>query len=72
MITEHFWYDTDREQLKYWGKNLSQCHPAHDKSHIKCLGKNPQFHCQKPGTNHHSRHGLKMLLVQTSLMHQRG
>jgi hypothetical protein len=33
MLTEHWWEDEDRGQLKEWEKNLSYCHPVYHKSH---------------------------------------
>jgi len=34
MSMEQWWNDTDRGNLKYWERNLSQCHFAHHKSHM--------------------------------------
>ena len=31
---EQWWNDTDRGKLKYWEKNLSQCHSVHHKSQL--------------------------------------
>jgi hypothetical protein len=33
-VMEHWWNEIDREKLKYSGKNLSQCHFVHHKSHM--------------------------------------
>ena len=33
MNMEGWCNDTDRGELKYWERNLSQCHFVHDKSH---------------------------------------
>jgi hypothetical protein len=32
-VMEHRWNEVDRGKLKYSGKNLSQCHFFHHKSH---------------------------------------
>jgi hypothetical protein len=37
MIMELCWNDTDREKLKYWEKNLYQCHFVHN-SHTQGRG----------------------------------
>jgi hypothetical protein len=34
LVMEHRWNETDREKPKYSGKNLSQCHFVHHKSHV--------------------------------------
>jgi hypothetical protein len=34
QVVEHRWNDIDREQPKYSGKKLSQCHFVHHKSHV--------------------------------------
>jgi hypothetical protein len=34
LVMERRWNDTDRGKPKYWGKNLSQCHFVHHKSHM--------------------------------------
>jgi hypothetical protein len=34
QVTEHRWNEIDRGKPKYMGKNLSQCHFVHQKSHI--------------------------------------
>jgi hypothetical protein len=31
MSMEHWWNDSDRGKLKYWGKKLSHCHFVHQK-----------------------------------------
>ena len=31
---EHWWDEIDRGKLKYWGKNLSQCHCVHHKYQV--------------------------------------
>jgi hypothetical protein len=33
-VMEHRWNETGREKPKYSGKNLSQCHFVHHKSHM--------------------------------------
>jgi hypothetical protein len=33
-LMEHQWNETDRGKQKYSGKNLSQCHFVHHKSHM--------------------------------------
>jgi hypothetical protein len=33
LVMEHRWNETDRGKPKYSGKNLSQCHFFHHKSH---------------------------------------
>ena len=34
MGMEQWWNDTDRGKLKYWERNLTQCHFVRYKSHI--------------------------------------
>jgi hypothetical protein len=34
LVMEHRWNETDRGKPKYSGKNLSQCHFVHNKSHM--------------------------------------
>jgi hypothetical protein len=34
LVMEHQWNDIDREKPNYSGKNLSQCHFVHHKSHM--------------------------------------
>jgi hypothetical protein len=34
QVMEHRWKETDRGKPKYSGKNLSQCHFVHHKSHM--------------------------------------
>jgi hypothetical protein len=34
ILMEHRWNEIDREKPKYSGKNLSQCHFVHHKSHM--------------------------------------
>jgi hypothetical protein len=34
QVMEHRWNETDRGNPKYSGKNLSQCHSVHHKSHV--------------------------------------
>ena len=34
QLTEHRWNETDTGKPKYSGKNLSQCHFFHHKSHM--------------------------------------
>jgi hypothetical protein len=34
QVMEHWWNQIDREKPKYSGKNLSQCHFVHHKSHM--------------------------------------
>jgi hypothetical protein len=31
---EHWWNVTDRGNPKYWERNLSQCHKAHDMHYV--------------------------------------
>jgi hypothetical protein len=39
---EHWWNGTDRGKLKYWNKNLSQCHFIHYKSYTDLSGNEPR------------------------------
>jgi hypothetical protein len=34
LVMEHQWNEIDRENPKYSGKKLSQCHFVHQKSHM--------------------------------------
>jgi hypothetical protein len=34
LVMEHQWNENDRGKPKYSGKNLSQCHFVHHKSHM--------------------------------------
>jgi hypothetical protein len=34
LVMEHRWNETDRGKLKYWERNLSQCHFVHHKFHM--------------------------------------
>jgi len=38
----HWWKNTDRGKMKYFGRNLSQCYYAHHKSHIYWPGIEPK------------------------------
>jgi len=38
MGMEHWWNGTDRGKLKYWDRNLSQCHRVHHKCHTDWPG----------------------------------
>jgi hypothetical protein len=40
-VKEHRWNEIDREKPKYSGKNLSQCHFFHHKSHKDLSGIEP-------------------------------
>jgi hypothetical protein len=41
MSLKHWWNGTDREELKYSERNLSQCHFVHHKSHVERFGLEP-------------------------------
>jgi len=38
MSMEHRWNNNEKGKMKYLGKNLSQHHSVHHKSHTDCLG----------------------------------
>jgi hypothetical protein len=38
LVMEHRWKEIDRGKPKYSGKNLSQCHFVHHKSHVERPG----------------------------------
>jgi hypothetical protein len=40
-VMEHHWNEIDRGNPKYSGKNLSQCHFVHHKSHVDRPGIEP-------------------------------
>lgn len=40
--TEQGWNGTDSGNPKNWEKDLSQCHFAHHKSHMRCAGREPR------------------------------
>jgi hypothetical protein len=54
---EHWWNEIDRGKPKYSGKNLSQCHFVHYKSHMDY----PGLRGERPATNRLS-HGLGIQL----------
>ena len=47
--TEPWWNDNGREKLKYWEKNLSQCHFVQHKSDMDCLEIEPGLPCREDG-----------------------
>jgi hypothetical protein len=48
---EHWWNDSDRGNLTYSVRKLSQCYFVHHKSHMNCPGIEPDPHeirCRRP------------------------
>jgi hypothetical protein len=41
QVMEHRWNEIDKGKPKYSGKNLSQCHFVHNKSHMDWPGIEP-------------------------------
>jgi hypothetical protein len=50
---EHWWNDSDGGKLKYWDRNLSQCHFAHHEYLIQWPGIEPRP--QRQASNHLSK-----------------
>jgi hypothetical protein len=61
MGMEHWWNGTDRGKLKYWERNLSQCHFIH---HIDGPGIELGPWGERPATNRRSQ-GTSLHLFQT-------
>jgi hypothetical protein len=38
MSMKHWWNDSDRGKLRYWERNMSQCHFFHHKCHMDLPG----------------------------------
>jgi hypothetical protein len=41
--SEHWCNDTDRENMKYWDKNLSQCQDTSSTKNLTCSGIKPRL-----------------------------
>jgi hypothetical protein len=54
LSMEHWWNYIDRGKLKYWERNLSQCHFVHQKRDLKWTGMEPApaTNCIRHGTAH--------------------
>jgi hypothetical protein len=50
-VMEYQWNETDRRKPKYSGKNLSQCHFVHHKSHMDSPGMEPGLRSGRPAAN---------------------
>jgi hypothetical protein len=63
---EHRWNGTGRRNPKYSGRNLSQSHFVHQKSHMDC----PGVRCERPATNRlsHARPSFFLNLVSSLLV----
>ena len=51
MGMEHWWNDTDRGKLKYWERNLSQCHFVYKNLRETGLGSKPCLRGEKQATD---------------------
>jgi len=64
MSMEHWRNDADRENPKYSGRKMSQCHFVHHKAHMDGNGVEPGLFWRQTGyQSTNPRHGLHIFLT---------